>query len=229
MKDMTFKDLVAKFKALPVKTKNLIFVILGIAIFLGAYMLGFQKLQEKTASVNEEIGKQSVYVAELKGYYDNIQTYEKGIADSKQIINNHLSRLPFGINNEDFLMYVKTMNEDLKTELTSITFDADSFISEFGCTVNEKNVNVNAMRAKVNFTSNMNYAQFKQMLQYIYNETNEITFIDDVSLTFDAETALLNTTTSLSKFYVTYEGAEYQPVPVPNVDTGNNDPFNTGA
>ena len=48
MKNMTFKDLIAKFKALPVKTRNLIFVILGIAIFLCSYMLGYQKLQEKT-------------------------------------------------------------------------------------------------------------------------------------------------------------------------------------
>ena len=73
MKNMTFKDLIAKFKALPVKTRNLIFVILGIAIFLCSYMLGYQKLQEKTAALNEEIGTQSAYVTELKGYYDNIQ------------------------------------------------------------------------------------------------------------------------------------------------------------
>ena len=229
MKNMNFKDLIAKFKALPVKTRNLIFVILGIAIFLCSYMLGYQKLQEKTAALNEEIGTQSAYVTELKGYYDNIQIYEKGIADSKQAINENISHLPFDIKSEDFLLYVKTMNEDLNADFKSITFEPDTLIGEFGCTINDKNVKCTAMRSGVKFTSSMNYTQFKDMLQYIYNETNQVTFVDTVSLNYDSENARLETNVELSKFYITYEGAEYTTVPVADVPQGSQDPFNTGA
>ncbi len=229
MKNMTFKDLIAKFKALPVKTRNLIFVILGIAIFLCSYMLGYQKFQEKTAALNEEIGTQSAYVTKLKDYYNNIQTYEKGIADSKQAINENISHLPFDIKSEDFLLYVKTMNEDLNADFKSITFEPDTLIGEFGCTINDKNVNCTAMRSGVSFTSSMTYAQFKDMLQYIYNETNQITFVDTVSLNYDSENARLETNVQLSKFYITYEGAEYVPVPVADIPQGSQDPFNTGA
>lgn len=225
MKDLNFKDLAAKYKALPAKTKNLIMVILGIAIFLGAYMLGFTKLQESTTALQEEIGTQSAKVAELKGYYDSLDVYKKGIDEDKQAINKNLSKLPFGIKSEDYLMYVKTMNEDIGAKLSNISFEADNFIGEFGCQINDQNVTASAMSSSVSFSSRMNYKQFKEMLQYIYDDTRKVTFIDTVSITFDSTEVILDTTFGITKYYIEYEGCDYVPVPVPNVATGTSDPF----
>lgn len=227
MKDLNFKDLLAKYKALPAKTKNLIMVILGIAIFIGAYMLGFQKLQTSTAEIQTQIDEQSIKVSELKGYYDNLKTYENGIDESKKSINASLSTLPFGIKTEDTLMYVKTMNEKVGSNMESISFDADEFIGEFGCVINDQNVTANAMRTGATYNATMTYDQFKNTLNYIYNDTKEVTFVENVSLTYDSAELLLTTTMSLSKYYIDYEGAQYTPVAVPNVPLGNTNPFGT--
>ena len=232
MKDLKFKDLIAKYKALPVKTKNLIFVVLGIAIFIGSYMLGYQKLNESTAAINEEITTQSQRVAELKGYYDNITTYETGIAESKATISDCLSRLPLGIEEEDFLMYVKTMNEDLGVEFLNLSFGGDTTIGEFGCTVEDekgamKQVNATAMSTSVSYSCNMTYDQFKEFFDYLYEDTKQVTFIDSISLAYDAESASLSSSIAISKFYLTYEGANYVPVEVPDVSLGVSDPFDT--
>lgn len=229
MKDLNFKDLIAKWKNLPAKTKNLVMVMVGIGVFIIAYMLGFQKLQAATTEVKTEIETQSTYVSELKGYYDNVNVYKSGIETSKADINANLQKLPIGIYTEDFLMYVKTMNEKLGADFQNITFGADNFIDEFGCTVNGVNITAQAMGSNVQFASRMTYAQFKDMLTYIYNDTKEVTFIDQVSLTYDSAELLLDTNVSLNKYYIEYEGAEHTAVPVPNVPTGIADPFGTGS
>ena len=232
MKDLKFKDLIAKYKALPVKTKNLIFVILGIAIFIGSYMLGYQKLNESTTAINEEITTQSQRVSELKGYYDSLDVYEKGIAESKSTISGYLARLPLGIEEEDFLMYVKNMNEELGIEFLNLSFGGDTTIGEFGCTVQDekgtsKQVNATAMSTSVSYSCNMTYDQFKEFFDYIYEKTQQITFLNSISLTYDSDTADLSSTISLSKFYLTYDGANYVPVEVPDVSLGVSDPFGT--
>lgn len=227
MKDLNFKDLLAKYKALPAKTKNLIMVILGIAIFIGAYMLGFQKLQESTAALQTEIGTQSAYVTELKGYYDNLATYNKMIDEDKKAINQNLSTLPLGITSEDFLIYTKTMNEKIGGKLQNVNFDVDEFIGEFGCVINEQNVTASAMRSSLSFTSIMSYSEFKNMLNYIYKDTKEVTFIDNVTVVYDSTDMVLNASFDISKYFITYDGCEYKPVAVPNMPMGNTNPFNT--
>lgn len=229
MNGLNFKDLIGKYKTLPNKTKNLIFVVLGIAIFLAAYMLGFQKLQLATAEVQTEVDKQADYVAVLKDYHTNIDTYKKGIEDSKNSINKNLDTLPLGIATEDFLMYVKIMNETVGGNLQSINFEDSSYIGEFPCVVEGKSVSMQALRSGVSFESYMNYGQVKDMLNYIYEKTPQITFVDSVSLTYDGESAELDTVFDISKYYVTYDGGEYVPVPVPDVQLGVNDPFRTGS
>ncbi|MBR0112186.1 MAG: hypothetical protein IJM02_00395 [Clostridia bacterium] len=229
MNDLNFKDLIAKAKGLPTKTKNIILLIVGIAIFLLAYTMGFQKIQEKTAVIQEEVGKQSVYVNELKGYHDNIQTYEKGIEDSKNTIDGILVTLPRGINSEDFLMYIKTMNEDLGSNLKSVHIDADSFLGEFPCIAEDKSVTIQSFRSGASFSADMTYAQFKDSLKYIYDNTNQITFVESVGLTYDSENAKLQTSFKISKYYITYDGSKYVFVPVPDVALGNSDPFGTAS
>lgn len=229
MNGLNFKDLIGKYKALPNKTKNLIFVVLGIAIFLAAYMLGFQKLQEATAEVQTEVDKQADYVAVLKDYHTNIDTYKKGIEDSKNSVNANLDRLPRGIKSEDLLMYVKIMNEDLGTNLNSVHIDQDSFIGEFPCVVEGKSVSVQAMRSGASFSSDANYGQVKDSLKYIYEQTKQITFLEGLALTYDSENALLTADYEISKYYITYDGSEYVPVPVPDVQLGVGDPFGTGS
>jgi hypothetical protein len=229
MNQLNFKDIVAKIKGLPTKTKNILLLVIGIAIFLGAYTLGFQKIQEKTAAVQTECGKQSAYVNELKNYYNNIGTYEKGIEESQTTIDGILVTLPRGIKTEDFLMYIKTMNEDLGTRLKSTHFNADSFLGEFPCVVDGKSVTIQSYRSGATFTSDMTYAQFKESLKYLYEQTKQITFLEKVGLTYDSENALLQTNYEISKYYITYEGGEYVFVPVPDTSLGVGDPFGTAS
>jgi len=227
MNNLNFKDLVAKVKGLPTRTKNIILLIIGIFIFILTYTMGFQKIQEKTAAVQAEVDSQASYVSILKDYHNNLQTYENGIAADKDSINLNLSHLPRGIKTEDFLMYIKTMNEKLGCSLESVSFEDDSYIGEFACVVDDKNVTAQSMHSGAKFTNYLTYAQVKNLLKYVYEETPELTFVDSVSLTYDSEIALLQGDIALSKFYITYEESQYVPVPVPDVSLGVGDPFGT--
>ena len=227
MDKLSFKQLFGRYKALPQRTKNIVFLILGLAIFILAYYFGYQPMVEKTAEIQTQVDAQAAYVSELKGYYDNMNFYEKNIEESKDTINADLMRLPRDIKDEDFLMYIKVMNEELGGYLQSVNFDEVSFISEFSCVADDKTVTAESMRAGASFTSYMTYAQLKDMLDYIYEKTTQITFVDSVSVTYYSENALLESNVDLSKYYITYDGAEYVPVPVPDVELRVSDPFHT--
>ena len=229
MNNLNFKDIIAKIKALPTKTKNIILLILGIVIFIAAYMLGFQKIQEKTAAVQEEVNTQAAYVNELKNYYNNIQTYEKGIEEAKDDIEANVVKFPAGINTEDMLMYVKILNETIGGNFQNISFEDSSFLGEFSCVINEKSVTVQPMHTGASFQTYMTYAQVKETLKYIYEQTPELTILNSVSLNYNAENAFLDCKFDISKFYITYDGSEYVPVPVPDVELGVADPFGTAS
>ncbi len=229
MNDLNFKDLVAKAKALPTKTKNIIYLVFGIFIFILVYMFGFQTLQSTNLDLQSKIDTQSKYVNELKGYYNNIQTYETGIANDKKDIDEALSTLPAGINSEDFLMYIKLMCENEGLNLVSVSFSDDSFVGEFPCVVDEKSVTLTGVHAGADFSANgCTYAELKNVLNYIYERTREVTFIDSIGIQYN-ENANLDVTFRLSKYYATYDGSEYIPVPVPFVDQGTSNPFGAAS
>ena len=228
MNNLNFKDLVAKVKGLPTRTKNIIFLIIGIFVFIISYTMGFQKIQEKTAAVQAEVETQSSYVKELKDYQANLPVYEKGIQESKDFINENLSHLPAGISTEEMLMYIKEANEAVNANLANVSIKDPVSIGEFSCVAGDKGVQMTGMQVDASFSTEMRYKEFKDLLDYIY-ATNEITILDDVSLSFNPESATLATDCDISKFYVTYDGSEYIPAQLPDVKTGNENPFGTGS
>ncbi len=229
MNQLNFKDIVAKVKGLPTKTKNIILLVIGLAIFLLAYTMGFQKIQEKTSAVQTEVDKQSAYVHELKDYYNNLQTYEKGIQESRDSVNTNLSHLPRGIETEDFVEYIKTAMEKMNGDLKSVSVGTPSLVVQFPSVADDKSVQMDGQQVSASFNADMRYPDFKNFLDYVYEDTSEMTYIGDVSVVFNPESAMLSTLCEISKLYVTYDGSVYVPADIPDVPKGTSNPFGTGS
>ena len=214
-------------KKLTWREYNLIFTVLGIALVLAAYFLGYSKYTEKNAEIEKEIGTRSAYLDELNDCYNNLATYEEGIATAKTNISKNLSKLPRGIKDEDFLLYLMEASKAVGADLQTVDFQSSSLVAQFDCYVGDEVKNVTGYRTGTTSSGVLTYNQLKEYLRYIYEKTNNTTFVDTISVAYEAETARLNSSVSLSKYYVDYDGAEYVATPVPNVPIGTGNPFGT--
>ena len=217
-------------KKLTWREYNLILTVLGIALVLAAYFLGYQKYSEQNTALETEIGTRSSYLNELQDCFNNEPTYKKGIAEAKDNIQKNIDKLPTKvIYDEDFLHYLREANKAVGADLQTVDFQSSAVVAEFSCFVDGQNKNIKGYRTGTTSAGTLTYAQLKEYLRYVYEKTSHTTFVDSISIVYDPEVAKLNSTVSLSKYYVDYEGAEYKPEQRPNVGIGTRDPFGTGS
>ena len=214
-------------KTLSLRDVNMILVVVGLILLVATYFLVFRSFSEKNAELDTQYTERSAHLKELQGYYDNLKTYEKGTSDGKVNISKNLSRLPRGINSEDFLVYIMDSTDKVQAELNSVSFNESSEISTFSTVVDGKKQECKGYQMSASFNAQMNYTQLKNYLDFVYNQSENVTFVDSFVVSYNAESAKLNTTFGLSKYFITYDGSEYIPVPVPDVPIGVSDPFRT--
>lgn len=214
-------------KTLSLRDVNMILVVVGLVILVATYFLVFRSFSEKNTELDTQYTERSAHLKELQGYYDNLKTYEKGTAEGKKNISSNLSRLPRGINSEDFLVYIMDSTKAVNADLLTVNFNNSNEISKFSTVVDGKKQECTGYQMSAAFSAQMNYNQLKNYLDYIYNQSEKITFVDNFVVTYNGENSKLNTTFGLSKYFITFDGSEYIPVPVPNVAIGVSDPFRT--
>ncbi|MBR3621068.1 MAG: hypothetical protein IKN56_06120 [Clostridia bacterium] len=214
-------------KTLSLRDVNMILVVVGIIILLATYFLVFRSFSEKNSQLDTQNTERTAHLKELQGYYDNLKTYETGTRDGKANIAANLSKLPLGIRSEDFLVYIMDSVSAVNGTLSTVNYRDISQVATFNTVVNGKQVPVTGYQMGASFTGTMNYSQLKSYLDYVYNESDKITFIDSFTMTSDSSSRRLNVNFNLSKYFIEYEGGEYVPVPVPEVSIGINDPFHT--
>lgn len=218
-------------KKLSNRDLNLLLVLAGILVFVLAYFLVFTPYQEKNEALDSKIKAQTSRLSELQAHYDNLATYEQGIADSKASSEAILSRIPAGLKDEDFLLYLMDMHEKAESSLTSVSFDSVSLSGQFTGMDQEQAKVFSGYRAVTSSTAVLDYSQLKAIIHHIYEDTADLTFLDSVSVTYDSGIGLLDGVFTISKLYGCFEGSEdaYVPAEVPEVSLGTKDMFGTTA
>ncbi|MCR5150116.1 MAG: hypothetical protein K6B52_02685 [Clostridiales bacterium] len=207
---------------------QLLLAFVGVAVFLAGYLLGYQKLSEKNDTIEADIRKQSAVLDELKNYESNAPLYRSGIEDSKSTINKLLSRLPIDILPEDYLLWYVDFHNHFGLELPSISVTTGDYVTDFTTVINGQSAYVSGYRAGSTFQGEFSYKGLKDFIKYVYSEDQPVTFLNNISFSYDGSTGLLNVTASLSRYYINYEGAVYVPYPTSYpVTIGTDDPFNT--
>jgi hypothetical protein len=75
-------------------------------------------------------------------------------------------------------------------------------------------------------TGQMNYSQLKSVIDYLYAGPTQSS-LNSVSVSFNSETGGLTGSLDINRYYITYDGANYVPEPLPDTALGTQDPFNT--
>lgn len=205
---------------------NLLLVLAGVAVFLVLYFAGFLKLQEKTETIEAELAQQKTVLAGLEEHYARLPEYEAAISDAKTDIEATLARIPGGVEDEDFLVYLTGMHEELGSKLTAVSFSDAGTVAQFELPGEGANETFAGCRKTTVSTATMTYPQLKDALDRIYG-TADITYLDSVAVTYDSESAKLETVFTVSKLYASCSACEYVPSEMPEVPHGIADLFGT--
>ena len=214
------------------KDIKLIIVLVGLLVLVIAYFAVFRPYKSKTEDLQAQIDSLQPELQQLREYDDHKQEYLDGIDAYKENAKSIMSSLPSSIWTEDQIMFLSMMEDDLDVEAQSEAFSDPTVLTQFSGTplsdldnYNDK-VDMTAQKYQTTLSVNMDYNKFKDFIDYIYDEEN-MTGLDSVSLSYNAEDADLGISTVINQYSLSYDGAEEETHSVPEVSSGVSDPFGT--
>ncbi|MGM9521962.1 MAG: hypothetical protein ACI3VB_05730 [Oscillospiraceae bacterium] len=209
---------------------KLLLVLAGLLIFLASYLLVFNPFQKRTQEVKSRINELQPQVQALEEDYLLLAEYEDGIETSRANVAELLKFFPADVKEEDVLSYLLTMEAHENIRMESVTFMDPELVRQFDAVLEQDRQDVietmEVYRTSTVMTGTMSYPQAKNVIDYFYASPMQ-TNLENVALTFNAETGLLTGTFQLVKYYIKWPGATYTPEQVPTVERGVRDLFGT--
>lgn len=210
---------------------NLLLVLLGLLIFLGAYLGIANRYNKRSAELEEELSALTPRLEELRAHEENLPTYLAGIDESIAGVEAELERYPADVRSEDLVMYAIELRDNVGLGIESVTFSPVEVVSRFQIVRESKSgedefVPMAAMKTGLSTSCEMSYEQMKNLINYIY-ATEYCTTLERLSVSYNAETGGLYAAADIAKYFVSSQDYEYVPTEVPEVSLGTNDPFKT--
>ena len=237
--------------AISKRDKCLLVGLIGVAFLVLAWFYGYTPLQEKTVALEEENvtlkAKSDLYQA----INANLATYESNITKMEDRIVAITNSYPVYIGREDEILFLAGMENTHANDIAveSITMSAvEEIVVELPAPVEETAVaedaaegaqaqtetveaapattEIHMFKQPVNYSFRCTYKGFKDMVKYLYSQTDKKS-IEGMSLAYDSATGNLAGYLDLNQFYMTGVDKLYQPVSVPFVPKGVYDVFHT--
>ena len=92
---------------------NLLLVLVGLLVFLGAYLGIANRYNAKTEELQEEITALYPRLEELRTHSANLPVYEAGIDESIANVEAELARYPTDVRPEDLVMYAIELRDNV--------------------------------------------------------------------------------------------------------------------
>lgn len=212
------------------RDQRLLFVLLGIAVFLVLYLLVYKSYNDKKADVQTQIDSLMPRLTELQGYNANLSSYQDGISKIENSVSTELSKFPSDVRSEDMIMYANELEDKLDISVQKIDIVPPELISQFNIPKQTSDgytlVPIAALRTGIDIDCTLDYNQLKKLINYIY-ATKQRTTLKSVNVSFNAETGGLVGTVSIEKYFVSSADYTYQKTDIPSVKKGTSDLFGT--
>lgn len=214
------------------KDIKLLIVLAGILVLALAYLVVYRNYSQKTDDIQAQIDSLQSELDKLKNYDDHKQEYLDGIDSYKENMRSIMTSLPSSIWTEDQIMLARMMEEDLGITADSESFTAPAVVTQFSGTPLDDidnysdKVDMTSSKYQMTLVADMDYTQFKDFLDYIYDE-EDMTGLDSLTMSYNAEDMNLNVSAVIDQYTLSYEGAADEKHLVPEISKGVKDPFGT--
>jgi hypothetical protein len=207
---------------------KLLLILLGLVVFLLSYLLVYNRYISKTDAINAKIAELQPQLTTLEDYNANLSSYEAGVAEAKVVTAEKLTHFPTQVMPEDQILYARELEKNVGIHVNDMTFSEAVMINEFqGITASgseNKPVTMDAYQSVMAMTCDLNYAQLKSLLHYVY-QSNLCCGVPSLSVSYDATQAQLTGTVNVAQYAINYTGAPTSSTTMPGVALGQNNLF----
>ena len=215
------------------RDQSLILILVGILIFVAAYVGIYRRYEDKATELENEITAMEPQLQELKSYFENLSTYQTGIQDDSTKISNYMARYPSDVREEDQVMYAVNLEKMVGLTVNSVVFNDPEIVSQFPEVSESGNgsytmINYSLQKASMTLDCSMTYQQLKKLMDEV-NLTSSCTRVSDVSVSYDSATGLLTGTVTVDKYSITGQEDNYTESPIPSMSMGTNNIFGGSA
>lgn len=209
------------------KEVNLLLILLGLVIIIAVYYAVFNPYVEKTEALQAETASMKTRLNELEVYYQNIPIYEASMEDCRQEVAQVLEHYPSDVRTEDLIMYAVKMEDEVGVTVNNAGFSGKAMVSSFtGLDDEGAFTPMTTWQTGMTVNGATTYQQLKDLLDLIYG-TEDKTKVNNVTVSYNAETASLVGSLSMTKYYIAGMRDGYTPTEVPDLAVGNPNPFGT--
>ncbi len=207
---------------------NLLKIVAGILLVVLVFGLVYIPNQSEIVKLESEIEQLEPELATREMHANNIELYETGIEDARNYMEETIEHYPSQILFEDYVMWILGWREDNDLVIPTITIGEPSLINSFqGIVVEdgqELQKQMDAYSMTLTTQIDLSYEELKSAIDDIYSNQHR-TSLESLSLSYNANTGGLTGSFSINKYFMFYEGSEYVPEPLPNVNIGTDNIF----
>ncbi len=208
-----------------------LFYLGGLVGFLILYFLVHNNYQTSIQETNTTIAGLEPRRVQLEEYYAAVPANEAAIAEISTYIDAELEEYPSFVSIEDYITWYLGWGEEIPTDFSALSFSNPSVVNTFSSYVQQDGADVNVDMAAYKYSSTtsgieISYEQLKDSLNEIYSYEDR-TGLDSLAVSYNPATGGVSVNYNISKYFIDYEGAEYEPLPLPSGRFGVDDLFGT--
>lgn len=207
---------------------------LGFVALLAVYFLVYKSYNDKAAALEKSNVTKSQRVAELKVFYDNLETYNKEIEQYQAQIAAWLDEFPADVKEEDIIVLALDTEKTAVVGYTNININGrEAFRTIPAATMQLAKMenltqDVIFVERTVSYVNITDYFNLKKCVETINNSTNRLT-ISNITYSKNEDTGELEGTIEVTFYSVLGTGKEYVPQDLKEYESGLANLFGTAT
>lgn len=205
-------------------------LLLGLVALLGVYFLVYKKYIDATEVLENQNRTLRTRVAELKEYYDNIETYNAEMDSMLSEVKADLDEFPADVKEEDMLVLALDTMKKAEIGYTGISISERTGYYEIpeetvkGAEDEDLTEQLKFISRTTQYVNTVDYANLKNTVKTIL-ESDEKKNINLITYSRNNDETALEGTISVTFFYATGTGKEYVDEKFPTYESGLIDLF----
>lgn len=196
------------------KEKQLLLIVLSLAILAAAYFFGFTKLMDEAEVIKASNVQDQSTVDQLQNMVNKQAETEAETERFKQTIKDVIAKYPIDVPQEKTIYLIQEMEDLIGLHVSGINFSMGNLVMNFS--------GDNAPSGRydmlgVSFTAT--YEQFKELLKHVRDYPDRSTS-PSISVDFDQHTGLLTGTVNYRMYYLTNTDKTYEEIPPTGIESG---------
>ena len=214
------------------RDQKLILMLLGLAVFLAAYLGICKSFNSKSADISEQVKTLQEQADLLGSYAANTAAYHDDINKIGDKISTELSTYPGDVRSEDLIMYATELEEKVGISIDSISISTPEVVSKLSLPEKSSDsyelVPMVFLKVGLTISCTMNYEQMKTLINYVYKSSGKAE-LSEATMDSDSTTGKLRGTVTINKYFINSANYSYSKTTIPTVQLGTDDPFGTLA